>query len=76
MSKRKSPKSCPRGKKLVKIKARSFCAGPKRKGAKRSGKKSGIAKMSTAARKAMTRKACARKGVKAKMPGLCKWAAK
>lgn len=78
-SKKSNPKSCPRGKKLVKIKgrsARSFCASTSKKKGKRSGKRSGIAKMSTAQRKAMTRKACARPGVKAKMPGLCRWANK
>ena len=77
-SKKSNPKSCPRGKKLVKIKgraARSFCASTsKKKGGKRGGKKSGIAAMSTAARKAMTRKSCAKPGVAKKMPGLCKWA--
>lgn len=79
MEKRKSSKSCPPGKKLVRIKgrkARSFCARTSKRKGKRSGKKTGVAKMSTAARKAMTRKACAKKGVRAKMPGLCKWANK
>ncbi len=78
---KKNPKSCPRGKKLVKIKgrgARSFCASTSKKKGKRSGKRSGIAKMSTASRKAMMRKACARlsSAKKAKMKGLCKWANK
>lgn len=71
----KNPKSCPRGKKLVQLKNRSFCAGPKRKkGGKRGGKLSGIGKMSTSARKAMTRKTCAKPGMAKKMAGLCKWA--
>lgn len=80
MAKRKkNPKSCPRGKKLVKIKgraARSFCASTSKKSKRRGGKKSGIAKMSTAARKAMTRKACAKQSNSAKFRKgpLCKWA--
>lgn len=78
-SKKSNPKSCPRGKKLVKIKgraARSFCASTSKKGKRRGGKKSGIAKMSTAARKAMTRKACANPKNKAsfRKGPLCKWA--
>lgn len=70
-------KACPRGKKLVRIPGRSFCASPsKKKGGKRRGKKSGIAKMSTAERKAMMRKVCKKvSGAKRKkMGGLCKWA--
>lgn len=75
-AKRKNPKSCPRGKKLVKFKMRSFCAGPKRKGGSR--RKTGIAKMSEAARKALMRKTCSKMGAakKKKMAGLCNWAKK
>jgi len=80
MAKSKNPKSCPRGKKLVKIKgraARSFCAkvGGK-KGGKRKGKKSGITGKSVAARKAMMKKVCTKlSGAKKKrMAGLCHWA--
>lgn len=72
-------KSCPRGKKLVKIPGRSFCASPtKKKGGKRRGKKSGIAKMSVAERKAMMRKTCKKVSgaKKKKMAGLCRWANK
>lgn len=70
-------KSCPPGKKLVKIKGRgAFCA---RKGKKKGGsrrKKSGIAKMSTQARKKMMRGVCNKLsgGKKKKMAGLCRWA--
>ena len=77
MAKRKkNSKSCPAGKKLVKIKGRgSFCA---RTGKKKGGsrKKTGVAKMSTAARKAMMKKACGKMSgaKKAKMKGLCAWA--
>lgn len=79
MSKRKNPKSCPPGKKLVKFKRKnvSFCASKsKKKGGKR--KVTGAAKMSTAARKAMVRKACANTTAakRAKMKGLCAWAKK
>lgn len=79
MSRRKSknPKSCPRGKKLVKIGRRKFCAKPSsgKKTRARRGKK-GVAGMSTAERKAMMRKACKRtKGAaRKKMAGLCDWA--
>lgn len=81
MAKRKkNPKSCPRGKKLVKIGARKFCAKTSsRKGGKaarrRSGKK-GVAGMSTAARKKMMRATCKKvSAAKRKtMAGLCKWA--
>jgi hypothetical protein len=72
--KSKNPKSCPRGKTLVKVPGRSFCASKTKRKGRRSGKLSGIAKMSTAARKKMTRETCKKKGMKAKMPGLCKWA--
>ena len=79
MTKKKNPKSCPRGKKLVKIKgraARSFCASTSKKGGKRRGKKSGIAGKSVAARKTMMKKVCAKlSGAKKKrMAGLCRWA--
>ncbi len=78
---KKNPKSCPRGKKLVKIKgraARSFCASTSKKGKRRSGKRSGIAKMSTAQRKSMMRSVCKKvSGAKRKkMAGLCRWANK
>jgi len=71
---KKNPTSCPSGKRLVKFKGRSFCARKGKKGGKRSGKLGGIASLGQAQRKAMTRKACKKPGVRAKMPGLCKWA--
>lgn len=76
---KKNPKSCPRGKKLVKIKgraARSFCASTSKKKGSRRGKKSGIATMSKAARKAMTAKACKKPSNSAKFrkSALCDWA--
>ena len=79
-SKKKNPKSCPRGKELVKIGKRSFCASKttkSKKGARRRGKK-GVAGMSTAARKKMMRATCKRvSAAKRKtMAGLCEWANK
>lgn len=78
-SRKSNPKSCPRGKKLVKIKgkaARSFCASTSKKGKRRGGKKSGIAKMTKAQRKAITAKACRNPKNKAKFrnSALCDWA--
>jgi len=79
--KRKNPKSCPSGKKLVKFKAKgvSFCASKKKKG--KGGKRKG---RSAAALKKGLSKVC-RTGIGAngkklsadrrqKMKGLCKWA--
>jgi hypothetical protein len=82
--KSKNPSSCPRGKKLVKIGARKFCAktGGKKKAAgarsRKAGSKKGVAGISTAARKKMMRATCKRiSGAKRKtMAGLCKWANK
>jgi hypothetical protein len=76
--KKKNPKSCPRGKKLVKIegrKARSFCASTSKKKS-RGGKKSGIAKMSKKERKAITAKACrnSKNSAKFRNSALCDWA--
>lgn len=72
-------KACPRGKKLVRIPGRSFCASTSKKKSGSRRKKTGAAAMSTAARKAMVRKACKNPKIpaakKAKMKGLCRWAA-
>lgn len=76
--KSKNPSSCPRGKKLVKIGRRRFCADPKSKKSSRRRGKKGVAGMSTAARKKMMRATCKRvSAAKRKtMAGLCKWANK
>lgn len=76
--KSKNPKSCPRGKKLVKIGARRFCAKTGGKKSSRRRSKAGVSEMSTADRKKMMRATCKRvSGAKRKkMAGLCAWANK
>lgn len=81
--KKKNPLSCPRGKKLVKIGAREFCAktGGKKKAAgarSRKSDKKGSTKTSLAERKKTMRATCKRVSATTRktMAGLCNWAAK